>query len=162
MLIEYISTHSFVRVREAFKNGFPDSEEPPYCTILRFFQKFVNTGSVLDHPRERIRTAWTTTNYNRISDSIDDAVHLSMRRCAQSLNLSQTTVQRLLKELKVYPYHLSPLQELKPSDYRCRVNFYCWLLHLMDGGNNISIFDTSFYSDDAWFHLDGYINSQNY
>ncbi len=88
MLTKYITTHLFVRIREAFKNEFPDPLEPPDHTISQLFQKFLNTGSVLDHPRARIRTVQTTTYRNRISDSTDDAPHLSMRRRAQSLHLS--------------------------------------------------------------------------
>ncbi len=97
-----------------------------------------------DHLRVYVCTARTTTNRYSVSNSINDAPRLSTRRCVQSLNLSQMTIQRLLKELKLYPYHLSLLQELKPSDYPHRVNFCRWLLHLADDGNNISVFDTFF------------------
>ncbi len=117
MLIEYISMRSFVRIRKAFKNEFPDSGEPPGSTISRLFKKLLNTGSVLDHPRECVRTTRITTNHNHVNDSVNDTPGLSMKRRAQSLNLSWMTVQRLLKELKLYPYRLSLLQESKPSDY---------------------------------------------
>ncbi len=117
MLTKYITTCSFICVREAFKNEFLDSGESPDSTISQLFQKFLNIGSILDHPRARVHTIRTTTNCNHVSNSVDDTPYLSTRRHAQSLNLSQTTIQCLLKELKMYPYCLSLLQKLKPSDY---------------------------------------------
>ncbi len=109
--------------------------------------------------REYVCTARITTNHNRVGDSVHDTPCLSMRRRAQFLNFSQTT-ERLLKEVKLYSYHLSLLEELKPSHYLCRVNFCRQVIH--DGENNISIFYTFFNSNEACFHLDAYINSQNY
>ncbi len=100
VLTEYITLRSFVPICEAFKNEFPDSEEPPSSTIPWLFQKLLNTGSVFDHPRARIHTAWMTANRNHISDSVDDAPRLSTRRRAQSLNLSQVTIQHLLERIK--------------------------------------------------------------
>ncbi len=95
------NVHSFVRIYEAFKNEFPDSGEPSNSTISWLFQKFLNTGSVLDHLRVHVCTTRTTNNCNCISDSIDDASCLSIRRCEQSLNLSQITIQHSLKEIKL-------------------------------------------------------------
>ncbi len=103
MLTEYITTRLFVRIREAFKNEFPDSREPPDSIISQWFWKFLNTGSVLDHLRARVHTTQTTTNCNHVSDSVDDAPCLSTRSRAESPNLSQTTAQSLLKELKLCP-----------------------------------------------------------
>ncbi len=37
-----------------------------------------------------------------------------------------------------------------------------WILHLTRLGHNIDAFDNFFYSDEAWFHLDGFINAQHY
>ncbi len=45
-LTEYITTHSFVRIREPLKNEFPDAEKPPNCTISLLFQKFFNVSSI--------------------------------------------------------------------------------------------------------------------
>ncbi len=98
MLTKYISMHSFASVHEAFKNEFPESGEPPDSTISRMFQKFLNTGNVLAHPRACVCTTQMTTNPNHISDSVDDAPRLSTRRCAVSkslLNSHSTLVERI-------------------------------------------------------------------
>ncbi len=92
MLTKYITTCLFVRVREAFKNKFLDSREPHNHNSSQLFQEFLNTGSVLDHPRVHIRIARTTTNCNRVSNRVDNAHRLSTRRRTQSLKASCTVV----------------------------------------------------------------------
>lgn len=57
------------------------------------------------------------------------------------------------------PYKISLVHELRPLDFVARVE-YCryFLEHLNDN----AILDKTFFTDEAWFHLNGYINSQNY
>jgi hypothetical protein len=52
------------------------------------------------------------------------------------------------------------MNELKEPDKRKKKHQYCrWFAHFIRGG--IDILDKVFYSDEAWFHLSGYVNSQN-
>ncbi len=64
----------------------------------------------------------------------------------------------MLHDVHLKPYRLQLVQELHPLDYAHRLS----LLHLVDGGNRIAVFDNFFFSDEAWFHLDGFVNAQNY
>jgi hypothetical protein len=49
-------------------------------------------------------------------------------------------------------------QELIPVDYAKRVNYCRWFKILICG--NIGVLDQVFFTDEAWFHLSGYVNSQ--
>ncbi|KAF2887897.1 hypothetical protein ILUMI_18276 [Ignelater luminosus] len=63
----------------------------------------------------------------------------------------------LKKELHLYSYKISVMQELFPMDYDKRVQYCRWF------NNNLKddeVIDWSFYSDEAWFYLTGYVNSQ--
>ncbi len=56
-----------------------------------------------------------------------------------------------------YPYKISIQHVLKPPDSPKRAEFCRWVCrytHL--------VVDAFFFSNEAWFHLDGYINMQNY
>ncbi len=64
--------------------------------------------------------------------------------------------------LKLKPYKVNVVQELLPADCPKRVVFCQWLLDDFDGNTNIGKFDNFFFSDEAWFTLDSYINSQLY
>ncbi len=70
----------------------------------------------------------------------------------------QLTLNRLTYGLK--PYHLQLVQELKPPDWLRRLNFCQWLLNF--SRNNIAVFNQMFFTNEAWFHLHGFVNTQNY
>lgn len=57
------------------------------------------------------------------------------------------------------PYKISLVHELGPQDFNARLR-YCqyFLEHLNDN----AILNKTFFTDEGWFHLNGYINSQNY
>ncbi|KAL1488740.1 hypothetical protein ABEB36_014539 [Hypothenemus hampei] len=59
----------------------------------------------------------------------------------------------------MYPYKVSVVQQLYPLDFGKRIAYCQWFNAHMD---NDEILDLSFFSDEAWFHLSGYVNSQNY
>jgi len=50
--------------------------------------------------------------------------------------------------------------ELIPGDYAKRVNYRRWFKNLIR--DNIGVLDQVFFTDEAWFHLSGYVNSLNY
>jgi hypothetical protein len=64
----------------------------------------------------------------------------------------------LKKMLRYHPYKISVVQSLIPPDYLQRVRFCNWFNEIM----NNDILDNTFFSDEGWFHLDGYVNKQNY
>ncbi|KAJ3651965.1 hypothetical protein Zmor_017969 [Zophobas morio] len=71
-----------------------------------------------------------------------------------------STCQKIVKEkLHVHPYKISLVQELQPADLRRRVRYCRWFQANMDDNR---ILDLSFFSDETWFHLSGYINLQNF
>lgn len=51
------------------------------------------------------------------------------------------------------------MQELLRPDYEKRVQYCNWFNQNL---NNDEMLDSSFFSDEAWFHLTGYVNKQNY
>jgi len=50
--------------------------------------------------------------------------------------------------------------ELIPGDNAKRVNYCRCFKNLIRG--NIGVLEQVFFTDEAWFHLSGYVNSQNY
>jgi hypothetical protein len=62
------------------------------------------------------------------------------------------------KRIHLHPYKVSLVQELKPADYPRRVAYCNWFFNHMNDNRTL---DLSFFSDEAWFHLSGYVNSQN-
>lgn len=74
--------------------------------------------------------------------------------------LSYGSTQKALKKvLHFHPYKVQVVQELKEPDSGLRLQYCHWFNQNL---NDNDILDISFFSDEAWFHLSGYVNSQNY
>ncbi|PNF34202.1 hypothetical protein B7P43_G17545, partial [Cryptotermes secundus] len=70
------------------------------------------------------------------------------------------SAQRAMKKLHLHAYHVRCVQELKDLDKeKCLV--YCRWFQTFVGNHGIEEFDQVFFTDEAWFHLSGYVNSQN-
>jgi hypothetical protein len=60
--------------------------------------------------------------------------------------------------LKARPYKTAVIHALQPRNLDSRVNFCNWFLHaVIKGEINLQL---TLFSDEAWFHLEGYINTQ--
>jgi len=83
----------------------------------------------------------------------------SLQRLSQETNHPYSTCQRAAKKAKLCAYRVSCVQELLPMDHKKRVWFCLWIKYFLT--QNPGILDVTFLTDEAWFHLSGYINSQN-
>ena len=85
----------------------------------------------------------------------------SLRKLAQQTDISYSIAQKALKnEFNLHPYKVTVVHELKPADFDKRVQ-YCDWFHRMIQRHSVKVLDRIFYTDETWFHLSGYVNSQN-
>ena len=59
----------------------------------------------------------------------------------------------------MHPYKVTKVQHLLPQDFEASVRYCRWFL---DNINADEILDTTFFTGEIYFHLPGYVNSQNY
>lgn len=130
-------------------------------TVKNIVDKFYQFGSVHDRPRSgRPRTARSTENIAAVSESVSETPSTSVRHRAQELGLSKSSVHRILKiDLHLHPYKVQLRQELKITDHRIRRAFAGWALNQLDEDDQF--FKKIIFSDEAHFHLNGYVNKQN-
>jgi len=83
----------------------------------------------------------------------------SLHRISQESGLSRSTCQHAAKKAKLHAYRISVVHELKEPDQVKRVAHCQWFQTFLK--ENPGILDYTRFSDEAWFHLLGYINSQN-
>ncbi|KYM81653.1 Major facilitator superfamily domain-containing protein 6, partial [Atta colombica] len=77
----------------------------------------------------------------------------STRHRSQNLNISRTSLRRILnKDLGMKPYKVQLVQELKPHDHPIRFRF---------AEEDEHFYRKIIFSDEAHFHLGGYVNKQN-
>ncbi|KZC15025.1 hypothetical protein WN55_08618 [Dufourea novaeangliae] len=111
---------------------------------------------------ERIisRNMRLTENIAAVAQSVREQPSTSTRHRSQELNISRTSLRRILhKDLGMNAYKVQLVQELKPHDHPMRFRFAQW-------AEDRLIEDEHFYrkiifSDEAHFHLGGYVNKQN-
>jgi DNA-binding transcriptional MocR family regulator len=83
----------------------------------------------------------------------------SLRVLSQEIGLSRSTCQRAAKKAALHAYRFRVVQELKQQDYDKRMTYCHWFQTFID--ENPGILDYTWFSDEAWLHLSGYVNSQN-
>jgi hypothetical protein len=108
-----------------------------------------------------IKTVRTPKNIAVVRETIERSPHRSARRNSVSLGLSETSVRRiLLKDLPFCPYKIQVTRDLHERDYVNRVNFCQIFLQLIN--QNQELVNNLLLSDDANFHLSGFVNKQNF
>ena len=83
-----------------------------------------------------------------------------MRRLAQEIGASRGSTHNALRVLHFHAYRVKMVQEIKPLDIEKRFRYCQWFKKFIR--SSINILDTTFFSDEARFHLSGYVNGQNF
>src|SRR5579872_1536680 len=73
--------------------------------------------------------------------------------------LGNGTCQTIVKkDLNMHPYKMQSYQALLPADHLRRLAYCRWFVNNL---MNDDLLNLTFFSHEAWFHLSGYVNSQN-
>jgi hypothetical protein len=153
----YQMAPAFQEFTEKFPNVAVLYEQ--FSETLRYtVRTFRDSGSVQRKPGSSRPKVRTEENIQNVQHRMEDEPQLSLRRLSQQTELSVSTCQRIVrKDLGLYPYKVQVYQELLPPDYNQRVAYCNWFNNFI---NNDETLDLTFYTDEAWFHLTGFINSQ--
>lgn len=130
-------------------------------TVKSIVDKFYQTGSVHDLPRSgRPRSARSEENIAAVSASVADSPSTSIRHRGQELGIARSSLHRILRiDLHLHPYKIQLRQFIDADDHKDRRTFANWALERLDADPNF--FRKIIFSDEANFHLDGYVNKQN-
>lgn len=155
----YSTRNAFVDFQESFPEVIVHFDKFSR-TVHRLVKLFRETGSVgrkEGSGRPKVRNE---ENIGTVRQVIEEHPNTSIRHLQQRVNLSYTTCQRILKQdLHLHPYRLQLFHELLPNDRPRRQQFCQWFVENFH--NNDELLEKTFFSDEAWFHLSGYVNSQN-
>ena len=99
-------------------------------------------------------------NIAAVCESVAENPDTSIRHRAQELNLSRTSLQRILtNDLSLYAYKVQLTQELKPDDHLKHHTFVNWVHKQRQTDDDF--LQKIIFSDEAHFHLCGFVNKQN-
>lgn len=157
----YFSSKSYKETKNELARCFPHASIPSDSTILRLVEKFHNKGSIVNIKcKSRKPTAMTDENITAIQSVMMENPRTSTRRLAQQVNVSHTTAYKAIrKELEMFPYKITAVHQLLPIDHHARLHFCEWISEVVQ--NEPDFLSRCFFTDEAWFYLNGYVNSQN-
>ena len=155
----YLRTGSIKETQQAFLEKYPEIRAPAKRFVQSLLKKWRETGSVENVKKQRPKLVQTPEVVSDIQQRISRSPQKSTRKLSQQVGLSRTTCQRVLKSLSMRAYRITCVQELKLPDKNKRLQYCRWLLNMVEEGRLDPLL--YFMSDEAWFHISGYVNSQN-
>jgi hypothetical protein len=155
---------SFTDSRRKFQKEYGKVKNfPDIKTIKNWHRKLMNIGSI--HPYK----PGPNTHENRPTRSKDNMEHVkemfvenpktSIRKASAQLNISKSTIHRMLHDLNLFPYKPHILQELNDEDLGARQVFARLMLHKFH--LDPTLLNLIIFSDEANFYLNGHVNKQN-
>lgn len=137
------------------------SAAPSRRGLHDLIKKFDATGSVGDRERPpRPCSVRSTDTIAAVQHSVELSPTTSTRRRSQQLGIARTTLRRILKEdCVMWPYKVQLTQELTSTDHTARRAFAKWMMEEIN--RDPKFFSKILFSDEAHFHLNGYVNKQN-
>ena len=108
----------------------------------------------------RPRSVRTPENIATVRDAILQSPDRSTRRMSQALNIERRSLRRILKsDLGLFPYKVQVTQTIYATDKFKRLEFCNTFLEMFHREENF--IEKIIMSDEAHFHLSGYVNKQN-
>ncbi|CAB3258594.1 unnamed protein product [Arctia plantaginis] len=153
---------SVVLAQREFRRRFPGRPAPTAQTLRRLATNLEEYGTTRDAAKSgRPRSARSAENIAAVAEDVELSPETSTRRRASQLAISRSSLRRILvKDLRIFPYKVQSVHHLLPVDRQTRVTYAQAILNLED---EVDDFSTKIImSDEAHFHLNGYVNKQNY
>jgi transposase len=156
----WISGKTLRRVNTAFRNEFPHDKIPSRQAIYQLAKKFDETGSVDDAPRSGRPTTFNTEeNLELVSKTFSQSPRTSQRHASYELNISRSSLQRLMRDLNLKPYKPRLLQALNEDDPDRRVEFCEWILDSIQ--EDSTLLDRILWTDEACFQINDRVTRHN-
>jgi transposase len=148
-------------VQEQFAEEFPQTPVPHRNAFRRLTVQFRETGSVLDAERSGRPSKLNEKMLMDISDSMLQSPSKSLHKLAQEKDIGLATAHKAVREkLNLFQYKVTAVQELKQAFHEKLIR-YCECFTNFIQTKTAEILDVTFFRNEAWFHLSGYVNTQN-
>ena len=156
----YVETKSWKQCGQWFAEKFNGVKVPAKSAMQRLVVKWRQTGSVLNKSKNTPKRVRTPEKVAEVQQKMLQSPTKSTRRLSQETTISHRSCRRILHlDLHMHPYRVSVVHALQPPDAPQRRQFCEWLFNeITMNGLNMDLF---LISDESWFHLSGYVNSQN-
>jgi hypothetical protein len=114
---------------------------------------------VLNNKKTKKRYILTEEKLDKIGAHLEGSPKKSLRQLALQCKVSKSAAHIATELLKLKPYRTTVVHQLLLPEAEARINYCRWFQQLVCDGMVDA--DLMFYTDKVWFHLSGYVNSQN-
>lgn len=158
------SNFSLIAAQRKFRNHFnlPRISDVPSKSLIRYWvARFRSSGSAVNMRRQGpVPSVSTEETIRRVSDSVLENPRMSLRARSAALGIARSTLHDIMKKkLKFHPYKIQITQKLHENDYQARLTYAERMLTTFSTETRLQ---NVFFSDEAHFHLGGYVNKQNF
>ncbi|KAJ8945207.1 hypothetical protein NQ318_009852 [Aromia moschata] len=139
-----------------------------YYSIIDSIMDYYGSSSLSDRFRECGHVRQQKKNpLNKLSDDqkldvmlmLEENPHTSSRQTASALNISHSSILRVLTENQMHPYKLVPTNEPAEDDFDRGILFCEQIMQMID--DNILQIEFFLFSDESTFTLHGHVIRQN-
>jgi hypothetical protein len=121
--------------------------------------KLRTTGLLIDKKQKHMCQVLTEEKLYDIGARLEHTPRKSLKHLAQGTEKSKSSAKMATQLLKLRPYKTTAIHALQPRNSASRIRFCSWFLQSVVGREIDP--QLTFFSDEAGFHLQGYINTQN-
>jgi hypothetical protein len=144
-----------------FQQIHPNRPPPSQGAISKLIRKFRVTGSVEDRPRTGRRKSATGSEATaKVVSTVGVNGRTSVRKLARQLELSPTSVQRILKKNKFFPYKYQAHQKMETDDTAKRSDFSQEMIERIN--DDPTLLRRILFSDEATIQIDGLVIKHNH
>ena len=117
----YQNNKSIIQTQRAYRRYYEVRDSPSEFGIRSLIKRFDEHGMVHDRPQSgRPRTARTEKKIEQVRDSVGENPSTSIRKRSTQVVVSRSSMQRILRSLKLFPYKVQLVQQLKAPRLRTK------------------------------------------
>lgn len=142
-----------------YKQKYPERRAPQVSAFKRVLDRFLTKKVVHYQKNTRQQPILNEDNQLQVMAAVVEDPHRSVRDISRLLNISKTSVSRIIIKHKFHPYHVELHQALYEHDFEQRIRFCEWASEKIN--IDFNFFNNVMFSDESTFHRNGHINRHN-
>lgn len=144
-----------------YAERFPQRQHPSSNVFHRLDRRIRDSGSLLPVRREIVppRRVRVPEVEEQVIGLIEENPSRSTREIGRMLEISHSSVYRILKQENLRPFHYTTVQELLPRDYDSRLEFCLHFINQHEADENF--LRCILWTDECFFTKNGVFNSHN-
>lgn len=142
-----------------YQQKYPDAITPQVVSVQRLRELFERSGTIKYKKKELLGRRIDEETELNVLLKLQENPNVSTREITAQLDVSQSSVNRIILKHRFHPYHVELHQELHGEDFHNRMNFSEVIRDMIN--ENRDFLNRVLFSDEATFKSNGNVNRHN-